>query len=130
MRFGKANVVKRGSELTVIAVGSILDMVLKAVNDLDVTVLYYTTVQPFDAETLKENNPNSKVLLCEPYYKGALLYDIVDALKGRVQIDMVGIPHEFCKHYGLTSECYEYMGITPQAIRAKAISLIEAGKTT
>lgn len=126
VKFGKANVIKTGSELTIIAVGNILQMVIDAVSDLDVTILYYTTIQPFDAETLKGNIANNnKVLLCEPYYKGALLYDIVESVNGKLQIDMVGIPHEFCKHYGLTTECYEYMGLTKTEIRRKAIKMIE-----
>ena len=62
--FGKAVVVKKGSLATVLAVGPALQPVLEATEDMDVTVLYYTTVIPFDAETLKNNLSSDKLLLC------------------------------------------------------------------
>jgi transketolase len=40
VRFGKAEVVQRGSQATVIAIGPALDRTLEAITDLDVTVLY------------------------------------------------------------------------------------------
>src|SRR6266487_4978878 len=50
VRFGEMVVVKQGKEATVIAVGPMLASVLPAVEDMDVTVLYCTTVAPFDGE--------------------------------------------------------------------------------
>ena len=53
VRFGKLEVVQRGSRATIVAVGPTLSAALPAVKDLDVTVLYCTTVAPFDAATLR-----------------------------------------------------------------------------
>ena len=53
--FGKATVIKKGSKGTVIAVSTMLDAVMEACNDIDVTILYYTTLTPFDAVTLRQN---------------------------------------------------------------------------
>ena len=122
--FGKANVIKKGAKATIIAVGPMLQMVLDAVEDIDVTVLYYTTLAPFDTITLTSNITGNQLLICEPYYKGALDYEISEALHDPVKISHVGIPHEFCKHYGNTIENYNAMGITVEAIHKKVLSLI------
>jgi len=52
VRFGAAEVLRRGELATVIAVGPALDRTLAAVEDLEVTLLSHTTVAPFDAATL------------------------------------------------------------------------------
>ena len=106
---GKANIIKKGNKLTVIAVGPMLETAIQATEGLDVTVLYYASVAPFDCETLVNNCPSGKVLICEPYYEGGLSYDVIQTLHGRVSyIDTFGLPHEFCEHYGTTHQNMEY----------------------
>ena len=125
--FGKAEVIQRGSSATVIAVGPMLDTVMAAVAGMDATVLYYTTVVPFDADTLRANCPSGKVLLCEPYYSGALSTDICQALAPRpVQIAYSGVPHVFVNHYGKKAEHDVAFGLTTEGIRAKLEDLINA----
>lgn len=124
VKLGEANVIKKGKCLTIIAVGPMLKMVLEAAEDYDVTVLYYTSIHPFDSKTLIENTDSGKVLVCEPYYEGALDYDITKALKREVLIDHCGMPHEFCKHYGTTKENYAEMGLTVENIKKKINSLL------
>ena len=48
--------------------GPLLDKVIEACKNLDVTILYYTTIYPFDKNTLKNNCESGKIFLCEPYY--------------------------------------------------------------
>lgn len=124
VKLGEANVIKKGKSLTIIAVGPMLKMVLEAAEDFDITVLYYTSIHPFDSKTLIENSDSGKVLVCEPYYEGALDYDITKALKREVLIDHCGMPHEFCKHYGTTKENYAEMGLTVENIKRKINSLL------
>lgn len=123
--FGKADVVKRGTKATIIAVGPMLQMALDATEDLDVTILYYTTVSPFDTMTLVENLSGSHILVCEPYYEGALDYEISKAIDKPIKLSHIGIPHEFCKHYGNTIDNYKEMGITIENIRNKVNSMIK-----
>ena len=52
VEFGRLLVERRGSAAAVIAVGPMLDRTLVATADMDVTVLYATTLNPFDADTL------------------------------------------------------------------------------
>lgn len=125
VKFGKATVIRKGSLATVIAVGNMLDNVLQAVQDKDVTILYYTTLRPFDAETLRETAPNEKILLCEPYYSGALLYDILQTFAGKpLQIEFVGMAHEIIHTYGTYDENLRHFRLTSETIAEKLILLI------
>ena len=125
VEFGRANVLKKGSLATVVTVGTTLKATLVATQDLDVTVLYYTTIVPFDAETLRENCPNRKVTLIEPYYQGVLIQDIIAALgPGPVQINTLGVPHQFLTNYGHQEQHDAAIGLTPEGIRERINKLI------
>ena len=124
VEFGKANVIRRGNSATIIAVGPMLEMVMNAAVGLDASILYYTTIKPFDTQTLLRNVGSRKVLVCEPYYEGAMDYDIHAAINGPISIEHCGIPHEFCKYYGTTLENYSSMGLTVENIREKLLKLI------
>lgn len=120
VEFGKANVIQRGSKGTVIAVSVMLDAVMEACKDEDVTVLYYTTLQPFDYETLAANCPSEKILIVEPEYEGSLLYDVVKALPRKtIQIEHVGFPREIFRNYGSYDEKMDYYGLTKEHIEDK-----------
>lgn len=67
---GPMAVLRRGSAGTVVAVGPMLDRVLAATSALDVTVLYASTVRPFDATTLRATLGRADVVLVEPYLAG------------------------------------------------------------
>lgn len=95
-----------------------LDMVMGACRDLDVTVLYYTSLAPFDADTLKKEYNGGKIVVCEPHYSGTLDYDIIDALAGRsVQIEHIGFPREIFRNYGTYEDKMEYYGLNAEHIR-------------
>jgi transketolase len=120
VRFGKLEVVQTGSQATILAVGSSLAYTLPAVEDLDVTVLYCTTVAPFDAETLRANCQSNKIVLVEPYYAGVLVPDIAAAM-GRIPIaiEPIGVPHRVLSRYGTPKEHDEALGLTPEGIRRR-----------
>ena len=122
---GKANVIKTGGKATIIAIGPLLDMVLEATKDIDVTVLYYTSVKPFDYEALQKHVSDGKILICEPFYTGGVLEDIIKALDGeRLLIKEIGIPHVFPSHYGYTRDHYKEFGITVDSIKATIVNMI------
>lgn len=125
VEFGKANVIQKGSKATVIAVSVMLDEVMKVCADKDVTVLYYTTLEPFDRETLAQNCESGKILIVEPEYKGSLLYDVYEALPNKqLAIEMVGFPREIFRNYGTYAEKMEYYGLTQKEISEKLEKLI------
>ena len=125
VHFGKLEIVQRGSQATVIAVGPMLAATWEAVKDLDVTLLYCTTVVTFDAETLQSVCPDqqrqrSKIVLVEPYYEDVLVPDICAAM-GRVpvSIESIGVPHKVLSRYGTPEQHDEALGLTPGGIRRR-----------
>lgn len=123
--FGKAEVVKQGKQATIIAVGPILEAVINACKELDVTIIYYTTVIPFDADTLKKNTVSSKIILCEPYYSGILSPEILNAMKPEpITLEYIGIPHKTLTNYGIASEHDAHLGLTADKIREKIVACI------
>ena len=121
--FARAIVVKQGTKATIVAVGTMLSAVMEAAADLDVTVLYYTTVRPFDRETLLHNLPTNKILLCEPYYTGALTTEIVMTCHDKpVHLDFVGVSCEVLKTYGTVQENLAVFGMDAKSIREKILA--------
>lgn len=124
--FGRASVLKKGYKCTVIAVAETLDKVWNVCKDKDVTVIYYTTVAPFDNQILSENCESGKVLLCTPFYMGTLIQEVVESLDGRkVLIQECGVPNEVLRNYGTKDEKDQYCGLTEDNIRVKLESMIQ-----
>ncbi|GAA0634453.1 transketolase [Kutzneria viridogrisea] len=76
-------VVRRGREAVVVAVGPTLDRVLAATASMDVTVLYASTVRPFDGAGLRaavEFTGRADVVLVEPYLAGTSTHCVAEAL--------------------------------------------------
>lgn len=126
VEFGRAHVIRTGRLATIIAVGPALIPILEATRDLDVTIIYYTTLVPFDAQTLQQNCFSTKVFLCEPYYSGILTAEIISALYPKpVILDTVGVPHLFLEDYGLAQEHDEAIGFTAESIKKRIIKFID-----
>lgn len=123
--FGKASVIQKGKQATVIAVGPMLERVKEACKDLDVTILYYTTLQPFDHETLSKHICGNKIIVCEPYYSGALAVDISLATASRsVEVAYIGIPREFPHQYGTMADLDAFFHLTTHDIEQKIKSIM------
>jgi transketolase len=123
--FGKAEVIQKGSKATVIAVSVTLDDVMKVCAGEDVTVLYYTTLEPFDYATLAAHCPHGRMLVCEPHFSGSLDNDIVKALEGQsVKIAHIGFPHEIFRNYGTYREKLSFYGLTAENIHIQLENLL------
>lgn len=126
--FGKLHVVQKGKAGVVIAVGPMLDRVMEAVADLDVTVLYATTISPFDAETLQEAVAEAapNIVVVEPYYEGGLVQDISQALQELPsRIKAIGVPRQVIRNYGSVEQHDDALGLTAEGIRAKIVQFLE-----
>lgn len=76
-------VMRRGSRGVVLAVGPMLDRVLNATEGADVTVLYASTIRPFDAEGLRTAvwaTGFADIVLVEPYNRGTSAHAVAEAL--------------------------------------------------
>ena len=120
VEFGKLTVLKQGHSATVIAIGPMLTPVLSAIGDMDVTVLYCTTIAPFDAVTLRQATQSSNIVIVEPHYSGVLVPDISFAMQHiPTRIESIGMPHELLTHYGTPEQHDEALGLTPHHIRTR-----------
>ena len=123
--FGKAAVLKEGSCATVVCVAEMLDKTLAACRDLDVTVLYYSTLQPFDFETLNAHL-GEKLVVCEPFYEGTTADILLPALaERRTAVRSIGVPREVIRNYGTKDEKDEFYGLTESAIRFAILDFIK-----
>ena len=113
-------VMRRGSGATVFAVGPMLDRVLAATIDRDVTVLYAVTVRPFPSAALQALVRTPEVVLIEPYLAGTSAACINEAL-GRTphRLLSIGVPLGEFRHYGTASEHDEAHGLTVTHIRTQ-----------
>ncbi|HKN51302.1 MAG TPA: transketolase [Amycolatopsis sp.] len=75
-------VLRQGSAGVVVAVGPVLDQVLAATSTVDVTVLYASTIRPFDHAGLRAAVGAAKpnVVLVEPYLRGTSAFEVTEAL--------------------------------------------------
>lgn len=122
--FGKANILKTGGKATIVCYGNMLKSVYNAVKDLDITLLYYTTITPFDEVTLQENY-NENIIVCEPFYEGSTNYYISKALKGlKHSLHNIGIPREFILNYGKKDQIDVSLGLNENSIKEKINTII------
>lgn len=101
VEFGKAARVKDGfMDVTIVCFGNVLTNVIEATKDLDLTILYYSTVKPFDEQILRDNFAKH-IIVVEPFYKGSVNYLINKALSGKqFALHNLGVENEFIREYG------------------------------
>ena len=122
--FGRANVIKTGFAATIICYGNMLQTVIDASADLDVTILYYTTVTPFDSDTLN-NNFNENIIVCEPFYEGSTNYFISEALKNKkYKINNIGVPRKFLTNYGSKKDHDSYLKLDIPGMRERILQCL------
>ena len=108
----RSHVVRRGAGPTVVALGPVLDAVLAATDGLDATVLYSTTVRPFDGATLRSVLATPEVVLVEPWLAGTSARAVSEALRdvphrllalgvGRQELRRYGSPEDHVRAHGL-----------------------------
>jgi len=115
---GRMMVVRRGRRGTVVAVGPMLDSVLSATEGIDVTVLYATTIRPFDAQTLISTLGSPDVILVEPYLAGTSTRCVAEALAHVPhRVLGLGVPRVELRRYGRPEEHTSALGLDAAGVR-------------
>ena len=115
------HVVRRGAGATVLALGPVLDDVLTATADRDVTVLYAHSVRPFDAATLRAVLTVPDVVLVEPWLAGTSARVVSDALHDVPhRLLSLGTRRMELRHYGTPAEHQRAHGLDAAGIRPLA----------
>jgi transketolase len=131
VRFGELHLERAGKDGVVVAVGPTLDRTLAATKDMDLTVLYATTVVPFDERTLRKAvaKASANVILVEPYYEGALVHDVARALRAiPARIQAIGVPRRILERYGPPERLDREVGLTVDGIRARITDFLKTGR--
>ena len=113
-------VLRRGSDgaVTVVAVGPTLAPVLQATVDLDATILYASTIRPFDARTLREVLASPAIVLVEPYLAGTSSAEVSNALTDiPYRLLALGVDRREHRHYGSSADHDRAYGLDASGIR-------------
>ncbi|MET8508949.1 transketolase C-terminal domain-containing protein [Streptomyces sp. NPDC004787] len=124
---GGFDVLREGARGVVVAVGPMLDAVLAATEGLDVTVLYATTVRPFDGAGLRRAVAAARpdVVLVEPYLAGTSTAAANDALvEVPHRVLGLGIGRRELRRYGTVEEHLAGQGLDPAGLRSRITSFL------
>ncbi|MEU9878603.1 transketolase family protein [Streptomyces phaeochromogenes] len=124
--------VREGRAGVVVAVGPMLDAVLAATEVLDVTVLYGTTVRPFDSATLRRATEaaGTDVVLVEPYLAGTSTAAASDALADLPhRVLGLGVGRRELRRYGQIEEHVAAHGLDAGSLRERIGGFLGATAT-
>lgn len=113
---------REGRGGVVIAVGPLLDNVLAATEGMDVTVLYATTVRPFDDAALRAaaGRGTADVVLVEPYLAGTSTAAANDALaEVPHRVLGLGVARAELRRYGTIEEHTAAHGLDAGSLRLR-----------
>lgn len=115
---------------TVVAVGPMLDRVVAAVEDFDATVLYASTVRPFDAAGLRHRLAGADVVLVEPYLEGTSAAAITAAVDQPIRLLSIGVPNTEHRRYGTRHHHAADHGLDVAGLRSRIATFVEGGDQT
>ncbi|MGP4011783.1 transketolase family protein [Streptomyces sp. 4N124] len=119
--------VREGRSGVVVAVGPMLDAVLDATEGLDLTVLYATTVRPFDADSLRRATEaaGTDVVLVEPYLAGTSTTAANDALADVPhRVLGLGVGRRELRRYGSVEEHVAAHGLDAGSLRERITGFV------
>lgn len=120
---GRFEVLREGRSGVVLAVGPMLDATLEATSGRDVTVLYASTVRPFDAATVREATARAgapDLVVVEPYLAGTSAAHAGEALLDFPhRVLSLGTRREELRHYGTWQEHVAGHGLDAAGLRGR-----------
>jgi transketolase len=127
---GPTEVLRSGSRAVVLAVGPMLDPVLRATEGLDVTVAYTNTPRPFDGAGLRELvwplNAPATVILVEPYLAGTSAHPVAQALASLPhRLLSLGVGRTDLHRFGTIADHDRAHGLDPAGLRRAITSYLD-----
>ena len=119
--------VREGRRGVVVAVGPLLDAVLAATEGLDVTVLYASTLRPFDSAALRRatDSAGADVVLVEPYLAGTSTAAANDALADVPhRVLGLGVGRRELRRYGQLEEHVAAHGLDAATLRERITGFV------
>lgn len=111
------HVLRQGGPL-VVAVGPMLDPVLEATRDLDVTVAYTGTPRPLDTAGLRSAMRTGEIVVVEPYAKGTSAHLVSETLSGLPHRSLhLGVGRAEVRRYGNWHDHARAHGLDPAGLR-------------
>jgi transketolase len=112
-------VLRSGTRATVLAVGPMLDPVLQATADLDVTVVYTNTPRPLVVPRA------ARLVLVEPYLAGTSARLVADELADVPhRLLSLGVGRTELRRYGTPADHARWHGLDPDALRQRIAGFI------
>ncbi len=96
---------------------------------MDVTVLYASTVRPFDQHTLRATLAAPVVVLVEPYLAGTSVPEVTSALADLPhRVLGLGVSRQELRRYGTPQEHQAAHGLDAASLRERIAGFIAAGR--
>lgn len=116
---------RAGGAATVLAVGPMLDPVLRATEGMDVGVVYASTARPLDTDVLLRALGSDRLVVVEPYAEGTSAHLLTTALASRpLRLLSVGVPRGEFRHYGSPKEHTAGHGLDAAGIRRRITTFL------
>jgi transketolase len=126
------HVLREGDAGTVLAVGPLADAVLAATEGLPVTVLYASTVRPFDRTALRAavaGQEHPAVVLVEPYLAGTSTREVGEALADRPhRVLGLGVARDELRNYGTPRQHAIAHGLGSAGLRRSIVSFLAGAR--
>lgn len=125
---GKANVVRRGTQLAILAFGPLLSACQHAAEQLNATLVDMRFVKPLDEALLTElANSHQHFVTVEDNAimggAGSAVAEFVMQQQLKVQLTLLGLPDSFIKH-GTQQEIYSELGLDSAGILSNISKLV------
>jgi transketolase len=134
IEFGRAQMLRRGSDATIIATGYTVMLALKAAAELaqrgiHVTVINMHTIKPIDAEEVKRAAAETRRILTIEEHQvtgglGGAVAEVLASCGLHCKLDIMGVNDEFGRTAREESELWELKGLNISNVIAKIKALL------
>ncbi|MGL5929234.1 MAG: transketolase family protein, partial [Dermatophilaceae bacterium] len=121
------HVVRRGNGPVVVVLGALLDATLAATEGLDATVLYTSTVRPFDSRLLRSVLARPEVVLVEPWLAGTSAHVVTSALHDVPhRLLALGVGRDELRRYGSPADHVAAHGLDAAGLRTSITRFLDS----